>query len=59
MLQKKVLIVGGTGYIGNYITKHLAARRPDILIVSMNRKAPVQAQDIDEETTKFANVRFV
>jgi nucleoside-diphosphate-sugar epimerase len=42
MFQKKVLITGGNGYIGNYITKMLAARRPDVLIVSMNRKPAEQ-----------------
>ena len=30
MYKKKILITGGTGYIGNYITKVLAATKPDI-----------------------------
>jgi FlaA1/EpsC-like NDP-sugar epimerase len=28
--SKKVLITGGTGYIGNYVTKMLAASHPEI-----------------------------
>lgn len=39
LLHKKVLITGGTGYIGNYITKVLAATKPDIKIVSMSRRS--------------------
>jgi nucleoside-diphosphate-sugar epimerase len=39
MYRKKVLITGGTGYIGNYITKVLAATHPEILIISMSRRS--------------------
>ena len=35
----KVLVTGGTGYIGNYITKILAASHPDIEIISMSRRS--------------------
>ena len=59
MFQKKVLITGGNGYIGNYITKMLASRRPDVLVVSMNRKPAEEARKVDEQTAKFENVRFV
>jgi FlaA1/EpsC-like NDP-sugar epimerase len=28
--MKKVLITGGTGYIGNYVTKIMAASHPEV-----------------------------
>ncbi len=39
MLKGKILITGGTGYIGNYITKVLAATKPELQIVSMSRRS--------------------
>lgn len=36
--KAKILITGGTGYIGNYIAKILAATKPDVLVLSMSRK---------------------
>jgi nucleoside-diphosphate-sugar epimerase len=35
---KKVLITGGTGYIGNFVTKMLAASHPEVHILSMSRR---------------------
>jgi len=43
MYRRKVLITGGTGYIGNYIIKVLAATHPEVLIISMSRR-PVEDQ---------------
>lgn len=36
--KAKIIITGGTGYIGNYITKVMAATKPDVLIIAMSRK---------------------
>lgn len=58
MLKKRILITGGTGYIGNYITKVLAATRPDIQIISMSRRPVEDQKKRDENTAKFENVRF-
>lgn len=59
MSKQRVLITGGSGYIGNYVTKLLAATRPDIDIYSMSRR-PVSAQRaLDQQTSKFKNVHFV
>jgi hypothetical protein len=38
---KKILITGGTGYIGNYVTKMMAGLHPEVRIVSMSRR-PVE-----------------
>ena len=59
MYKKRILIAGGSGYIGNYITKHFAATRPDVLILSMSRKTPDAARKVDEQTSKFENVKFI
>jgi len=37
--MKKVLITGGTGYIGNYVTKIMAATHPEVQIMSMSRRS--------------------
>ena len=37
--NSKVLITGGTGYIGNYISKICAAVHPDTQVLSMSRNA--------------------
>lgn len=39
MYKKRILITGGNGYIGNYITKMIAYRSPEYLVISMNRKS--------------------
>lgn len=43
MISKKILITGGSGYIGNYITKIMAATRPECIIYSMSRKPAEEA----------------
>ena len=58
MLKKKVLITGGTGYIGNYITKVLAATKPEYLIISMSRRPVDDQRRRDEQTSMFTNVKF-
>jgi nucleoside-diphosphate-sugar epimerase len=59
MITKKILITGGTGYIGNYITKMLAATRPETLIYSLSRRPVDKAKQRDLGTSRFENVRFI
>lgn len=59
MFKKKILVTGGNGYIGNYITKMLAYKYQDLQIISMNRKPIEQQKEVDPGTTKFKNVKFV
>src|SRR5258708_1478365 len=59
MFKKKILITGGNGYIGNYITKMIAFRNLEYQIISMNRKNIEEQKKIDPNTTKFSNVKFI
>ena len=52
------MITGGTGYIGNYVTKILAATNPHVKITSMARSPVDQMKKRDDQTSRFKNVRF-
>lgn len=52
-MQSKVLVTGGSGYIGNHIVKVLAATRPQFKVVAMSRRSVKDQQERDKQTTKF------
>jgi nucleoside-diphosphate-sugar epimerase len=56
-MHKKVLITGGTGYIGNYIAKIMAATHPDVQIFALSRQK--LSSSPDPITAKFKNIEFV
>ena len=56
---KKVLITGGTGYIGNFVTKMLAASYPEVHILSMSRRPIDKQMGQDPQTARFKNVEFI
>lgn len=55
----KVLVTGGTGFIGNYVTKILAASHPEMKVISMSRRSVDQQKQRDPQTTRFNNVQFI
>jgi len=55
MASRKVLITGGTGFVGTYVGKMIAATHPDIEVISMSRNLPT----VDHELNRFKNVHFV
>ena len=57
--SKKILITGGTGYIGNYVTKMLAASHPEIQVLSMSRRSLDKQMERDKQTAMFKNVKFI
>ncbi len=57
--MKRVLITGGTGYIGNYVTKIMAATHPEVQIMSMSRRSVESQRERDPYTARFNNVKFI
>ena len=53
--MKKILVVGSSGYVGNYMMKTLARRYPQVAVVGMSRSA----QPREEETARLPNVSYV
>ena len=53
--MKKILVVGSTGNVGNYMMKTLARKYPHVAFVGMSRNARPR----DEETAKLRNVSYV
>ena len=53
--MKKILVVGSTGNVGNYMMKTLARKYPKAAIVGMSRNALPR----DEETARLSNVSYV
>ena len=59
MSKRKILITGGTGYIGNYVTKVIAATRPDVIVSTMSRRSIEDQIKKDPQTARFTNVNFI
>ena len=57
-MQNKILVTGGSGYIGNHIVKVLAATKPQIKVVAMSRRTVKDQEQRDEQTSRFKNVEF-
>ena len=55
----RVLVTGGTGFIGSYISKMFAALHPSVEILVMSRKSVQDIYNQDESITKFKNITFV
>jgi nucleoside-diphosphate-sugar epimerase len=53
--MKKILVVGSTGKVGNYLMKTLAAKYPETAIVGMSRNGRAR----DEETARISNVSYI
>jgi uncharacterized protein YbjT (DUF2867 family) len=53
--MKKVLVVGSSGFVGNYMIKTLATKYPQLLVVGMSRSA----QPREEAVAKMSNVSYV
>ena len=54
--NSKVIIFGGSGFIGSYICKILAACHPKIEVVSLSVESPQQQKDQDPYMAKFKNI---
>ena len=52
---RKIMVVGSSGYVGNYMMKTLAKQYPNVLVVGMSRSALPR----EEETAKLPNVSYV
>ena len=52
---KKVLVVGSSGFVGNYMMYTLATRYPNIQVVGMSRTALPR----DDATAKLPNVSYI
>ncbi len=52
---KKVLVVGSSGFVGNYMMFTLATRYPQVQVVGMSRTALPR----DEATAKLPNVAYI
>ena len=55
MTMKKIMVVGSSGYVGNYMMKTLARKYPQVAVVGMSRSAKAR----EEETAKLPNVSYV
>ena len=53
--MKKILVVGSTGKVGNYLMYSLAKKYPQAAIVGMSRNRRPR----DEETARLSNVSYV
>ena len=53
--MKKILVVGSTGNVGNYMMKNLARKYPHMAFVGMSRNP----RSVDEETSRFKNISYV
>ena len=53
--MKKILVLGSTGNVGNYMMKTLARKYSQVTFVGMSRNARPR----DEETAKLSNVSYV
>ena len=58
-MTQKVLITGATGYIGNQITRMLAASAPNLEVYAMSRSDPVTTAKKMADTARFKNVTYV
>lgn len=53
--MKKVMVVGSSGFVGNYVLKTLAMKYPDLEVVGMSRSGLAREQ----ETANLPNVTYV
>jgi uncharacterized protein YbjT (DUF2867 family) len=49
------MVVGSSGYVGNYMIKTLARKYPQVSIIGMSRSALPR----EDETAKLSNVSYV
>mmetsp|Transcript_33426 Transcript_33426/g.51310 ORF Transcript_33426/g.51310 Transcript_33426/m.51310 type:complete len:250 (+) Transcript_33426:14-763(+) len=56
---KRILVTGGTGYVGNNLTKMLAALHPKVEILSMSRQSPDAQRHADPYKSRFRNIQFI
>ena len=59
MKSHKVLIAGSTGYIGNHLTRILAAVQPNTKIYALTRQNPDEAASKHPQTARFRNIEFI
>ena len=52
---RKFMVVGSSGYVGNYMMKALAMQYPNVQVVGMSRSALPR----EEETARLPNVSYV
>lgn len=52
---QKIIVVGSSGFVGNYIMKTLAMRHPQMQIVGMSRSGRAR----EEFTANLSNVSYV
>ena len=53
--MKKIMVVGSSGFVGNYIMKSIAKKNPQLLVVGMSRSGRAR----EEETHNLPNVSYV
>jgi nucleoside-diphosphate-sugar epimerase len=55
----RIVVTGGSGFIGSYICKILAACHPKIEVVSLSVESSQAQKDRDPFMAKFKNIQFV
>ena len=55
----RIVVTGGSGFIGSYICKILAACHPKIDVVSLSNESVQSQKDKDPYMAKFKNIQFV
>ena len=55
----KVFVSGATGFIGNYMTKKLARKHPDLQIYALSRSTPQTNKFKHARLASYPNVTFV
>ena len=54
----KIVVTGCTGYVGNYMIRHLAKAFPNAQIVGISRRGTAREGSDLKDTKKYPNVRF-
>ena len=57
-MVKKIIVTGGSGFIGSYITKMLAATHPAVTVVSLSRQSVEKQIASDPYKAKFKNIQM-
>jgi dTDP-glucose 4,6-dehydratase len=56
---KRIVVTGGSGFIGNHICKMIAARHPKIEVISLSIESAHEQKQKDEFKARFNNISYV